>query len=213
MIGRLSLLCGFLYAAACAVLLGLASNWFRYGLPLEAIAIEAAMLGTGIIVLAALIVSYRMNSLRALAASVAITLGSLAFTIHVYGRMMHEYPYLYLNHVVAGPASTLQTKRGPVRYWIELYNCLYKGHEEYLVVEDGKKRWIKVAIFPSPVGTLNDSKEPDDWAVLRASEEPDIAILASGRSFIGVKKRFRVDLSAGVASLLEDVQEGRSFRP
>jgi hypothetical protein len=202
MVKLLSLLCALIFLAGGITLWGLLTNWFRYGLSLEATVVAIAIIIACVIVLVTCSISYIRSSTRLLVMAATISVISGAFVLYVHNQTMGEFPRFYFSHIVKSPPDVIQTKHGALRYWVELHNPFSDQHEEFLVVGDGKVKRIKIQPFTRPIGMYVGASKPSDWSTLSLTEDPNIAILTIGPSLAAENKHFQVNLSAGTATIL-----------
>ena len=185
------------------VYLGLLTNWFRYGLSLEAIFVVIPLL-LGVIVSSVFaVLAYRRNSLRHLvAAFVGATLTSLlvvAVQLHSFGEM----PSLYANDVQKSPIGRIVTPQGDVEYWIELENPFDHTHREYVVIRrDAKQYRLKVPIFNGPAGGYLSATSASDWGQLEATSHPDVYLFKIGSFLPAQGSSFKINLATGVVETI-----------
>src|SRR5215470_4418378 len=113
MIRTCALLLGLLAVAAAAVLLGLLTNWFRYGLSLEATFVAAATVLAVFVVGGVSLLSYMRNSAVLLGLDAVVVAASTAVVLLIYNETLGGFPRFYLAHKEKSPPAVLQTTQGP----------------------------------------------------------------------------------------------------
>ena len=174
------------------------TNWFRYGLSLEAtyVAVPAAI---GVIVVLAAAWFARKTGRRSL--TVATVIASVAFaglTVAAHREAFGTFaPRLSSSHVETSGTATLHAHGRTIRYSLELENPFADSHKEYLVLNiDGRTHRIRVPVFTSPASGYAGALQPSDWIVLRPTDDPAVYIADTG-SFLLSKTTFRIDIRTG----------------
>jgi hypothetical protein len=186
-------------AVGLAVLLtGLLTNWFRYGLSLEATLVVACALIALLPVCGISYLAYTRNSIRYLRLDIAAIFLSVVIVLYVHHEAIGGLPAVYARHIEKSPPEMVHTARGPLKYWIELENPFSAGHAEFLVVANGSPIRIPIRVFgEQPVGYASALKG-SDWATLRVISE-DTAVLTLGAR-LAAGKQFRVHLTNRTAT-------------
>lgn len=207
MVRQLSLFLVLAFLLGSITLCGLLTNWFRYGLSLEAAVVFVAIVVSCAVVLVVCSISYTQNNARLAGVAVATVIVSIAFVLVVYNQTMGGLPKFYLSHIVRSPPDVIQTTDGRLRYWVELRNPFSRQHEEYLMVRDGETKGIKLQLYTKAVGMYVGATKPSDWSTLTPTKDPNIAIFTTGPSLAVDSRRFQVNLAVGTATVLQNDKE------
>lgn len=195
-----------LYAAGAIAMICLLSNWFRYSLSLEAMLVAAVIITGGTVVLTVGAIAFKRPS-RALVIMLLVTV--LGFCAWITAMHRSEFgtwiPPLQFHHVVTSGYATLATRGEMLRYGVELRDPFSSAHEEYLVVDwSGGKREIRLPIFDHAPSGYGGAAETRDWVVLLPTDNENVFVAQIG-SYLS-DKRFRVDISTGDVTVLQQVQ-------
>lgn len=202
MVRALSLLVALLVLAAAIVIVGLLTNWLRYGLSLEGLFVLASVLVVVGIVFVICYFSYTRYSYSGLVGAVFAAIAGTGFVLYVYDKSIGGLPQLYVSHIERSPPAVLETSKGPLKYWLEIQNPHSSQHAEFLVVERGKQVRIPIQIFTGAITGYLSPTKPSDWVTLTNTEEPDVMILVLGPSFASNNQRFKIDLASEKATKL-----------
>jgi len=182
------LLCSVAYA-------GLLTNWYRYGLSLEAtFVIVPLAIGAFISVLLAVVAYIKGNS-HSLISAVAVAIVAAVIVIIAQMQAFGHMPSFFINDVEKSPVGHLATAQGDLEYWIELENPFASAaHREYLVVKRERKQYrISVPIFDAPQAFVSPVKATD-WGRLELTSNLEILVLTLGPSLIR-EGRFQINLA------------------
>jgi len=169
---------------------GLLTNWFRYGVSLEAIFVLMP-LALGTVTAAAVALN---QSRRSLVTAALIAVGTcgvvLAAQLHAFGHL----PSLSMNHVETSPVGRITIPLGVVEYWLELKYPFASGHSEYLLLRhNAAETRIAVPIFDVPAAGYASPLVAEDWGRLTLTSDPNVLELELGPMLIR-EGRFRIDL-------------------
>lgn len=192
-----------LYIAAVAAALGYQSNWFREGLALgESVIATTLVLSVIAAAIVAIIAYWKENEWLAVVL-VAIVLGSGWYVGNTHHEAFGEWlPSFTSAEVETSGAATLNAKGQNLTYRLELHNPGTVTHREYLVVtRGGNDQRIRLPLFDDARSGYISAKTPNDWIVLRPTEDTDEFLAETGRLLI-VQKSFRVNLRTGEVTAL-----------
>lgn len=178
---------------------GALSNWFRYGVSLEALFALTPLVAGGAVALILLSLARVKRTTGQLAAGMVV----FAFSVIIF-MVAHRQafgtnlPSLHANHVVTSGTATLQTEHGTLSYHLDLHNPFAGSHRELLIIESaGKTREFELPIFEEgvAVGGYVGPARPDDWVTLRPTGKPGAFEVLTGPGLL-VNKRFQIKLES-----------------
>ncbi len=190
------------YVAGMMSMLGLLSNWFRYGLSLEAMLVSAVIVGGGVAVLVVASVAFKRPCRATIVVLCVAELGSAACAGALHRNAFGTWtPPLQLHHIEASGYATLETRGQLLRYAVELRDPFSSVHEEFLVINRrGDELRIRLPIFAEIPGGYFAATQPQDWVVLLPTDDKNVFIAEIGSSLS--EKRFRVDLTSRAVTVL-----------
>jgi hypothetical protein len=178
---------------------GALSNWFRYGVSLEALFALIPLVAGGAVALILLSLARVKRSTGRLVAGVIV----FAFSVIMF-MVAHRQafgitlPRLHANHVVTSGTATLQTEHSTLSYHLDLHNPFASSHRELLIIESvGKTREFELPVFEEgvAVGGYVGPARPDDWVTLRPTGRPGAFEVLIGPGLL-VEKRFQINLES-----------------
>jgi hypothetical protein len=187
-----------LYSIAAVATLGFISNWFREGLTLGESAIATTLaISLPAVLLVAAIAWWRDNEwMVVVLVAIMLTAGGYALKTHhdAYGEWL---PSLATVEAESSGTANLVVNGRTLFYRLELHNPGTVAHREYLVVtRDGREQRVRLPVFGEARSGYVSAKRPDDWIVLRPTDDADVFVAETGR-FLFVRKSFRIDLQKG----------------
>jgi hypothetical protein len=190
------------YGIAAVLILSILTNWFRYGLSLEAMVVVVPLI-LGTLAIGFLTVrAFHNPASRAAFGIVVIAAMALALTLAAHRQAFGFWlPQFYSKHVESSGTATLRAHGRVFRYRLELWNPFARSHREVLFVTfDGTERRFFLPVFGESPGGYGSALEPSDWIMLRETSNPDILIAEIGKSLL-VDRTFEINLRTGHAEL------------
>ncbi|MGA3162919.1 MAG: hypothetical protein ABSD77_01780 [Verrucomicrobiota bacterium] len=214
MIRKLSLALIILIFATSIVYVGLLTNWFRYGVSLEALFVIIPLtLGTLLSAIVTTIAYWKRSTLNFVIAIVA-TVTAAGFTFAAQREAFGVFPSFYTNDIQKCPIGRIPTSQGEVEYWIELENPFANSHREYLFVHRKTDVYrIQIQIFDSGFHAVGytSANNATDWGELTATSDSNIFLLKLGPSFIP-GGRFKINLVSQQATRAQSTTDSNSIR-
>ena len=171
------------------------TNWFRYGLSLEATYVAVPALLGVLIIAGTAFLAWRTSRVSIGALTVIAAAGFAISTVAAHRHAFGTFgPGLALNHIETSGIATLHAHNTTVRYELELHNPFASSHREYLIVRANEKTHrILVRVFDSAAAGYGIANQPSDWIILRPTADPNVYIAETG-SFPAPMRAFRIDL-------------------
>lgn len=188
----------------CVAYLGLLSNWFRYGLSLEATFVAMTLVLGTLFSSALSILSFKRSSTGHLVGAFVGTALTAFIVVLAQLHAFGEMPSLYANNVEKSPIGRIITQQGGIEYWLELENPFACSHREYIVIRrNAIDRRIEVRLFKGPVGGYVSGNKAADWCQLEPTSAPNIYLLKIGSYLPASGNSFRINLETGVAEKIQ----------
>jgi hypothetical protein len=202
MIRAFALVLWLLAVVAGLILFGLLTNWFRYGLSLEATVVATATVLAVLVVGWTSYLSHVKNNVGFLILEAVAILTTVGMVLHVYDKALGGLPHFYISDNEKSPAAVLQTRQGFYKYWIEIENPFSASHKESLVIDCGHEKRITIQVFSGPAKAYMSASEASDWGTLSLTSDPKVAILTLGPAFHSLNPsgdKFQIDIKNSTA--------------
>jgi hypothetical protein len=176
-----------------AVAIGALSNWFRYGLSLEATLSVAPLLVACAAVLTIVVVTYRDPSSRSAGLALTATVCGIVLALVAHRSAFGDWlPRFKGGDVASSGFAQLQAHGQTLSYALELHNPFARSHKEFVIAKRGSEtHQIQIRVFDRAAGGYGDALSPEEWIILRPTNNRDVyeAVIS-----LNADKRFQLDL-------------------
>ncbi len=201
---------GVITLALAAVVLfflaALLSNWFRYGLSLEAgvvMMMTTAVFAFVVIPSASLAIWKRNSKALLLLAPVSLVVMCFAATYFHSSILGGWFSPSSSHHVSTNGFQTLETAEGDLEYQLELVDPFGTSHKELLVIrQSGSEKRLPIELFEKARGGFAAANSPEDWCTLLKTSRSGEYVLHV--TYFLEKAEFVIDLNNDTTYRLHD---------